>query len=117
MHVVDEKPLAVENLVGPVATSVVKASSKAGVNPLNGIHGASQGIIQGAIETDTDVTAAVRETIEAAKEVAKQTGISEDSAVIKATVGALEAAQAAGTEVVESVKEALRTTEDDEKEK
>jgi len=117
MHVVDEKPLAVENLVGPVATSVVKASSKAGVNPLNGVHGASQGIVQGAVETSTDVTASVKETIEAAKEVAKQTGISEDSAVIKATVGALEAAQSAGPEVVESVKKALRTIEQDEKEK
>jgi len=117
MHVVDDKPLSVENLVGPVATSVVKASSKAGVNPLNGIQGTSQGVVQGAVETGTDVTAAVKETIEAAKEVAKQTGISEDSAVLKATVGALEAAQAAGPEVVESVKEALRTTEDDEKEK
>ena len=62
MHVLDEKPLAVENLVGPVATSVVKASSKAGVNPLNGVHGASQGVVQGAIETSTDVTAAMRET-------------------------------------------------------
>jgi len=117
MHVVDDKPLAVENLVIPVVTSVVKASSKAGVNPLNGIHGASQGVIQGAVETGTDVTAATVQTIEAAKEVAKQTGISEDSAVIKATVGALEAAQAAGPEVVESVKKALRTTEHDEKEK
>ncbi len=117
MHVVDDKPLAVENLVIPVVTSVVKASSKAGVNPLNGVHGASQGVVQGAIETSTDVTAAVRETIEAAKEIARQTGISEDSAVLKATVGALEAAQSAGTEVVESVKEALRPTEHDEKEK
>jgi hypothetical protein len=117
MHVVDDKSLAVENLVVSVATSVVKASSKAGVNPLDGIQGASQGIIRGAIETGTDVTAATRQTIEAAKEVARQTGISEDSVVIKATVGALEAAQAAGPQVVESVKKALRTTEHDEKEK
>ena len=117
MHAVDDKPLAVENLVIPVVTSVVDASGKAGVSPLNGVHGASQGVVQGAIETSTDVTAAVRETIEAAKEIAKQTGVSEDSAVVKATVGALEAAQSAGSKVVESVKEALRTTEHDEKEK
>ena len=116
MHAVDDKPLAVENLVIPVVTSVVKASSKAGVNPLNGVHGASQGVVQGAIETSTDVTAAVRETIEAAKKIAKQTGVNEDSAVLKATVGALEVAQSAGEEVVESVKEALRTTENDGKE-
>ncbi len=117
MHVVDDKPLAVENLVGPVVTSVVKASSKAGVNPLNGVHGASQGVVQGAVETSTDVTAAVKETIEAAKEMAKREGLNEDSVIVKAIVGALEAAQAAGPEVVESVKEASRTTEHDEKEK
>ena len=117
MHVVDDKPLAVENLVVSVATSVVKASSKAGVNPLDGIQGASQGVIRGAIETGTDVTVATRQAIQAAREVARQTGISEDSAIAKATVGALEAAQAAGPEVVESVKKALRTTEHDEKEK
>jgi len=117
MHVVDDKPLAVENLVVSVATSVVKASSKAGVNPLDGIQGASQGVIRGAIETGGDVTAAMRQTIEAAKEVARQTGISEDSVIVRATVGALEAAQAAGPQVVESVKKALRTTEHDEKEK
>ena len=117
MHVVDDKPLAVENLVVSVATSVVEASSKAGVNPLDGIQGASQGVIRGAIETGGDVTAAMRQTIEAAKEVARQTGISEDSVIVRATVGALEAAQAAGPQVVESVKKALRTTEHDEKEK
>lgn len=117
MHVVDDKPLAVENLAVSVATSVVKASSKAGVNPLDGIQGATQGIIRGAIETGADVTAATRQAIQAAKEVARQTGISEDSAIAKATVGAVEVAQAAGPQVVESVKKALRTTEYDGKEK
>ena len=117
MHVVDDKPLAVENLAVSVATSVVKASSKAGVNPLDGIQGATQGIIRGAIETGADVTAATRQAIQAAKEVARQTGISEDSAIAKATVGAVEVAQVAGPQVVESVKKALRTTEYDGKEK
>ena len=117
MHVVDDKPLAIENLVITVATSVVQASRKAGVNPLNGIQGTSQGVVQGAVETGADVTAATMQTIEAAREVAKQTGISEDAAIIKATVGALEAAQAAGPKVVEKVKKALRTSEHDELER
>ena len=37
----------------------------------------------------------------------KQSGVSEESAVVKASIGALEAAQAAGPEAVEKVKEAL----------
>jgi len=110
MHVVDDKPLTAERLVGPIATGVVKASSQAGVSPLDGIQGSSQGIVQGAIETGTDLTAVTIHTIEAAKEVAKLGGFKEESAVLKATVGALEAAEAAGSEVVAKVREALRTT-------
>jgi hypothetical protein len=110
MHVVDDKPMAVENVVVPVATSVITASGEAGVSPLTGIQGTSQGIVQGAVETGTDLTAATIQTMEAAKKVAKQSGFSVESAVVKATVGALEAAEAAGPEVVEKVREALRTT-------
>ncbi len=110
MHVVDDKPLTMEKLVAPIATGVVKASSQAGVSPLDGIQGSSQGIVQGAIETGTDLTAATIHTIEAAKEVAKLSGFSEESAVVKATVGALEAAEAAGSEVVAKVREAIRAT-------
>lgn len=109
MHVVDDKPLTTEKLVAPIAMGVVTASSQAGVNPLNGIQGSSQGIVQGAIETGTDLTAATIHTIEAAKEVAKLSGFSEESAEVKATVGALEAAEAAGSEVVAKVREAIRT--------
>ncbi|MFC1931555.1 MFS transporter [Chloroflexota bacterium] len=107
MHVVDDKSVAIENLVSSVATSVITASGKAGINPLNGIQGASQGIIQGAIETGSDLTAATIETIEAAKGMAKQSGVSEEAAVVKATVGALEVAEATGPKALESVREAL----------
>ena len=117
MHVVDDKPLTTEKIIGPIALGVVKASSQAGVSPLDGIQGSRQGIVQGAIETGTNLTAATIHMIEAAKEVAKLSGVSEDSAVTKATVGALEAAQAAGAEVVEKIKEALRSTAQGEKEK
>ena len=110
MHVMDDKPLTTEKLVSPIAMGVVKASSRAGISPLDGIEGSSQGIVQGAIETGTDLTTATAHTIEAAREVAKLTGISEESAVIKATVGALEAAETAGPAAVDKVKEALRTT-------
>jgi len=117
MHVVDDKPLTAEKLVGPIATGVVRASSQAGVSPLDGIQGSSQGIVQGAIETGTDLTAVTMHTIEAAKAVAKLSGFSEDSAVVKATVGALEAAETAGPAAVDKVKEALRSTAHSSQEK
>ena len=117
MHVVDDKPLTTEKLVAPIAKGVLKASSQAGVSPLDAIQGSSQGIIQGAIETGTDLTAATIYTIEAVKEVAKLSGFSEEAAVVKATVGALEAAEAATPEAVAKVKEALRTTAHSSREK
>lgn len=40
-----------EELVVPVTTGVMKVTSKAGMDPLDSISGASQGIIQGAVET------------------------------------------------------------------
>jgi MFS family permease len=110
MHVVDDNPLASNKLVVPIVNSVVAAASQSGVNPLNGMQGASQGIVRGAVETGADLIATTIQTIEAVKGVAKRSGFSEESAVLKATVGALEAAEGAGTEVIESIKEALRTT-------
>jgi MFS family permease/enamine deaminase RidA (YjgF/YER057c/UK114 family) len=107
MHVVNEKPLPVEQLVGPVIAAVVKVSGQAGMNPLNAISGASHGIIQGAAETGTDLGDATRQTIAAAKEVAAQTGLSEESAVAKAVEAVLQAAEAIGPEAVAEVAESL----------
>lgn len=47
MHVADEKPLSIEQLVSLVTTGVLEASSHAGVSPMNGILGASQGCYPG----------------------------------------------------------------------
>ncbi len=107
MHAVDEKSLSVKNLAHTVATSVVEASSRAGVSPMNGVLGASQGIIQGSAETGADLGEATLQTIEAAKEVAAHIGLSEEAAVDKAAEGALQAAEAIGPEAVAEVVEAL----------
>ncbi|MFA5315912.1 MAG: MFS transporter [Dehalococcoidales bacterium] len=96
-----------EDVVIPLTAGVVKASSKAGIDPLSGIQGASQGVVEAAIEMGDNLTASTIQVIKAARDIAKQVGISEESAVVKASVGALEAAHAAGPEVVEKVKAAL----------
>ena len=107
MHVVNEKPLATEQLVGTVLMGVMEVSSKAGVNQLNGISGASQGIIQGASETKTDLGAVAPQIIEAARKVAAQAGLSEKAVVAEAVEGALLAAEAIGPEAVAYVAESL----------
>ena len=107
VHATDDTPLAVEKLVVPVTTGVVEVTGRAGVDPLNGISGASQGIIQGAAETGADLRAVTVRTIEAARKAAAQSGISEEAAVAKATEGVLEAAEGIGAEAVARVKEAL----------
>jgi MFS family permease len=110
MHVVDDKPISSEQLIPTLATSAVKISSQAGLDPINGIRGVSQGIIQGAVETGTDLTETTIQTIEAAKEVAKQSGLREEAAIIKATIGALEVAEVAGSDVVDKVVKGLKIT-------
>jgi MFS family permease len=107
MHVVNEKPMPVEQLVSPVIASVVKVFGQAGVNPLNGISGASHGIIQGAAETGADLGTATIQLIEAVKDVAVQTGLSERLAVAKAAEGALQAAEAISPEAMAKVRESL----------
>ncbi|MBN2186896.1 MAG: MFS transporter [Dehalococcoidia bacterium] len=108
VHATHDTSLAVEKLVVPVTTGVVKVAIRAGVAPLNGISGASQGIIQGAAETGADLGAVSVQTIEAARKAAMESGLSEEPAVAKATEGMLYAAEALGADAVARVKEALR---------
>ena len=86
---------------------VVKVTSQAGVNPGDAILAASQGMVQGAVETKSDIATVVVQTIEAAKEVATQVGLSKEEAAAKAAEGALQAAEAIGLEVAAEVAQAL----------
>lgn len=107
VHATSDTPLVMGKLVVPVTTGVIEVAGRAGVDPLNGISGASQGIIQGAAETGADLRAVTIQTIEAARKAAAQLGLSEEAAVAKATEGMLEAAKAIGAEALAQVKKAL----------
>ncbi|MBT9159370.1 MAG: hypothetical protein DDT27_00493 [Dehalococcoidia bacterium] len=107
VHAAGDTPLSVEKLVASVAMGMVTAASRAGVDPLNGILGASQGIIQGAVETGAELEAVTEQTIEAARKAAAQLGLSEEVAVAKATEGVLGAAEALGADALARVKGAL----------
>ncbi len=107
MHVMDDKPVPLQNLVLPVTSGVVEASSHAGADPLESLLGASQGVIQGAAETGADLSEATRRTLEAAREIALRTGIPEEEAVIQAAGGVLHAAEQIGPEAAAEVVEEL----------
>jgi len=107
MHVLSERPLDMKSLVQSITSGVVEASRKAGVTPEDAIIGVSQGIIQGAVETESDLGIAVQQIIKTAREIAVKTGLSEETAVAKATEGALQVAESYGLDVYDRVKDAL----------
>jgi MFS family permease len=107
MHVVSEKAVEMESLAMSVMESAVTVASEAGTKPEDAILGASQGIIQGAAETEADLAAATLYTIEAARRVSAQVGLSEQEAVAKAAEGALQVAEALGPEALARVTEAI----------
>jgi MFS family permease len=103
MHVVDEKPIAVDDLVGPVASGIVEVSRNAGIRPIKGIKGVSQGVIQGAAETGIDLSEATQRILKAARKIAEEMGISQEEAVIQAAKGILTAAEEIGPEAAAEV--------------
>jgi hypothetical protein len=107
VHVADDKIVDAGQVASAVVTGVVEASTRAGADPEDAILGASQGIIQGTAESHGDLAAAAVGAIETAKEIAGQAGVSEEVAAAEAAEGALQAAEAIGSEAVARVKEAI----------
>jgi MFS family permease len=107
VHATNEGSLAMEDIVIPVTTGVVKVASQAGVDSLNGISGASQGVIEGAIETEADLGAVIGQMVQATKKAAAQSGLSEEAALAQAIKVILETVESLGTDALTMVKEAL----------
>ena len=107
MHVVDDKPVEAKQLVERVIQDVVATSSQAGIESGDAILGVSQGIVQGAVETGTDIETVVAQTIKVVRESAKQIGLSEDEAITRAVEGTLQAAEALEPQVAAEVVEAI----------
>jgi MFS family permease len=107
MHVVDEKPIKAEQLAKQVMEGVIAFSGKSGIKYRDAILGASQGIVQGAAETGTDITAVTARTLETARKSVEQTGLSEEEAESIAARGVLLTAEALGPEVAAEAVEAI----------
>lgn len=111
VHIVEDNPQLAEHLAGAVTTSVIEASERVGVDFENAILGASQGIVQGAAETNIDLSMVTADTMAAVGELAAQAGLSEELALARAAEGALQAAEALGPEAVAEVAEVIFETE------
>ncbi|MFC2012567.1 MFS transporter, partial [Chloroflexota bacterium] len=103
MHVVDEKPVETKQLVERVIQSVVTVSDQAGISPNDALLGVSLGIVQGAVETETDIGMAVQQTIETVRGSARKIGLPEEEAISRAVEGLRQAAEALGPEVAAEV--------------
>ncbi|MDD5039430.1 MAG: MFS transporter [Dehalococcoidales bacterium] len=107
MHVVEEKAMDVEQVEGTIVTSVIKAVTRAGVDPEDAVLGASHGIIEGASETHSDLGTAARQIVESATKVTKQIHLSEKSVIAKMVEGTLQAAETISPEAFAQVEQSL----------
>ncbi|MFC1953142.1 MFS transporter [Chloroflexota bacterium] len=107
MHIVDDKPVVTDQLPRRIMEGVVSISSQSGVNPEDVILGVSQGIVQGATETELDITAVVSQTLDSVKDAAKHLGFSEEGASDIATKGILQIAEVSEPEVAAEIIEGV----------
>jgi MFS family permease len=108
MHAIDKLAKAdVGQLVHQTVLGVTRALQQSGVDSKDALCGAGYGVVQGAEEVHADLGETALQAVEAAKELAAETGLSEEAAVAEITQGVLEAAQALGVEAVAQVKESL----------
>jgi MFS family permease len=107
MHVVDEKPVNMDKLIEQVVEGVITASSEAGMDSRDSLMGASQGVVQGAVETGADVTKAVKTILKTVKKASEEIGLSEEEAASVVGEGVILAAEPLGSEVVAEVVDAV----------
>ncbi|HJX03585.1 MAG TPA: MFS transporter [Dehalococcoidia bacterium] len=105
MHAVSERKIADENLAVEIAKGVIEASRQFGIDSKSSIMGASQGIIQGAAETNSDLNKATVLTIVASRQIAVESKISQRLAVDWAIQGALQAAEVISPSALAKVRE------------
>ncbi|MFA5054562.1 MAG: MFS transporter [Dehalococcoidia bacterium] len=109
MRAVEQTNLDAGEVARQTVVGIASALHKQGgeENVAEALRGAAYGMVQGASETGAQLETAVSEAVEAAKEVAQQTGIDQDVAVSQVVIGAIEAAKDIGKEPLEEIKSSL----------
>ena len=107
MHAQGETTAGIERLSHTAVTGVVRALRNNRTGHLDALRGAGYGAVQGAHEAGTDPDEAARQAMQAARETARYTGLSEEAAEAYVARGALEAAEAINPETVASVRASI----------
>ena len=76
-------------------------------SPLEALHGAGYGAVQGAVEAGEDPAEVAVQAVQAAREMASEMGVAADDAASALAAGALEAAAASGEDALTAVRYAL----------
>lgn len=107
IHASKEAAYGEELPTRPAVLGIVRALRKEKVPPEDILQGIGYGLVQGAVETDTDLSEAVGEAVSGAREAASTLNMTEDTAIKRVAEGAIAAAEALGHDAVTQVKETL----------
>lgn len=107
VHVGDDLSGQLGRIARGAALGALRALARSGIEPRVALRGSGYGVVQGAIEAGEDPANAAVEAVEAALQIAPELGLSGDEAAASLTLGALEAAEAAGEEPLREVRRAL----------
>jgi len=108
IHASKEATMGTEHLVNPAIVGVVRALKRARLSPQDAFRGVGYGIMQGAIETGSDLSEAATHAVAATREAAKTLGLeNEEEAVRHVAQGALAAIEEIAPEALAQVRAAL----------
>ena len=100
--------MGTDHLVNPAIVGVVRALKRARLSPQDAFRGVGYGIMQGAIETGSDLSKAATHAVAATREAAKTLGLeNEEEAVRHVAEGALAAIEEIAPEALAQVRAAL----------
>ena len=108
IHASKESTMGTEHLMNPAIVGIVRALKHARLSPQDAFRGVGYGIMQGAIETQSDLSKSAANAVAGAKEAAKALGLeNEEQAMKDAAEGALAAIEEMDPEAMAQVRAAL----------
>jgi len=107
IHAIDEGSLNAEQTIRPAIVGILRALKHTMVRPEDAFRGVGYGIVQGAVETGTDLVQAVAHAIAGAREAARTLDLAEKEAAKQAAEGALTAIEEMDPEALAQIRAAL----------
>lgn len=107
MHAGDEFVDQLERVTRGSVMGALRTLNYLEVDPLEALHGAGYGSVQGALESEQDLAQVAGAVIEAARDVASELGLDEREAAAAVAGGMISAAEAAGQDNLDALRASL----------